>query len=478
MWFLWGLITFLVFMFSTVQLICVILVFTKYNSDYRKLQKRDQNSYKVSLAIHSIITIGWLVMAFTIPAIRSSWIAVLVCEILCVVFTFFYYPKLCVQVSAKIKAELSLSLERINDDDLNTALAALFESDEEDESNENVLSSEGSDEDENSDIFTDTEDNQLNTEANSDVEEEDIDTYRNPMFGFPMNEKVFTENQKQSPGFAMIPIDVIKHIKNQFENNQGQQNVKPNDFIVWWHMRIFGCYGVKQDLNGVEKELNEFFIQLKNDDKDSIRAQGDDMYFQYINFFGSTSVTLGTLYAIKHDYVKAIYYYLLGLRTEMVGVMTPYCDFIRYICNKVKKLDAVMVDYNGIGYDPETPCGSMEKQIKHVPSNAMLIIPELEGKNGEILFAHNSSMGEMYGYLQRLGSTTNSKGKKIDIYETMLIDKEFSLKKIQFYWYGYFANDRGGIVKIPDGFSIKQNSKLIDQKHNRFIDGYHFLNNK
>jgi len=651
-------------MFSTVQLICILLVFTKYNTEYQKLPELARKSYKISCLIHVAITFGWLIMAFTIPLIQESWIAVLVCEILCLVFTIFYSKKLSMQVHAKLQAQLLSDEERrellgvmgsstvdsspkqtmggafasmrkmqrvTNDDhaievftrseivngivnlmdakkhlstsdfqsikaiyqhynqdnqkvecnrskyfalcyeilsnfdmvaqvdlftgdgnndvvflkeheamklsyrkkakllvesgklfsnewnalnadfkelfwntddfdiekDNRSAIDALFEDDDLDiDDNESDEDDSYVDEDDSEEesIFDETEiedgetddeeelvedDLTIDQEEESDDEDEfDDDSYRNPMFGFPMNEAIFKKSQKQSPGFGMVSTESINNVKFLFLNNQGKREVKPNDFIIWWHLRIFGCYGVEQDLDGVEQELNQFFTQLKNDDKDSIKSQGEEMYLQYISFYGSTSITLGTLYAIKHEYVKAIYYYMIGLRTEMVGVMTPYCDFIRYICNKVKKMPAKEAKYNGTGFSADKPCGFVDNGNRKmlVASNAMLIIPELEGKNGEILFAHNSSGGDMYGYLQRLGSTSSeSQSDMIDIYETMIIDKNFNLKKIEFYWDGYFSSGMGGKIKIPDGFIIKPNSKLVDDKHNRYIPGYTFV---
>ncbi|MDR2202229.1 MAG: hypothetical protein LBP26_05655 [Clostridiales bacterium] len=106
--------------------------------------------------------------------------------------------------------------------------------------------------------------------------------------------------------------------------------------------------------------------------------------------------------------------------------------------------------------------------------NALLLIPEFEGKNDEVLFAHNSFAGDMYGYLRRLGSTKGATDEMIDIYETLLIDKNYNLKKIEFYWNGYFQSEIGGRIRLPSGFIIRSNSKFVDEKHNRYMTGFTF----
>lgn len=105
-----------------------------------------------------------------------------------------------------------------------------------------------------------------------------------------------------------------------------------------------------------------------------------------------------------------------------------------------------------------------------VAHNAMNIIPELVSNNGDVLICHNGSSG-LYGNLRRIHSI-NAEGieNAIDIYETWLIDKDFKLKRVLFYWNGYFAHIIGGKVLLPMGFRIKKQSK--------YLDSFEFVSNK
>lgn len=62
--------------------------------------------------------------------------------------------------------------------------------------------------------------------------------------------------------------------------------------------------------------------------------------------------------------------------------------------------------------------------------------------------------------LIRKGSTTSvATPCMIDIYETYVIDKDFNLKKVTFYFNGYFSRGKA-VVRLPDGFEIKPHSRL------------------
>ena len=43
-------------------------------------------------------------------------------------------------------------------------------------------------------------------------------------------------------------------------------------------------------------------------------------------------------YILIKEYIKAAYYFMLGLKTNAVNLNMPYCDFINYILGKLKGL--------------------------------------------------------------------------------------------------------------------------------------------
>ena len=84
-------------------------------------------------------------------------------------------------------------------------------------------------------------------------------------------------------------------------------------------------------------------------------------------------------------------------------------------------------------------------------------ILEEEGINGEVVVAHIGRTGT-YGYLQRIGSTRNQNGQMIDIYETYVIDSDFKLYKVKFFFNGYFSGGLTEAIRIAKGFRLKANS--------------------
>ena len=86
-------------------------------------------------------------------------------------------------------------------------------------------------------------------------------------------------------------------------------------------------------------------------------------------------------------------------------------------------------------------------------SAAEMIISALEGDNGEIILSYYG--GQKYGNLKRLGSTNSNKFRNcIDVYEVLVIDRRFNLKKIRFYFNGYFSSQNGVSIRLPKGFSL------------------------
>ena len=76
--------------------------------------------------------------------------------------------------------------------------------------------------------------------------------------------------------------------------------------------------------------------------------------------------------------------------------------------------------------------------------------------NEELYYPILSYFGvQKYGNLRRLGSTQNNQFRNcIDIYEVLAIDRNFKLKKIRFYFNGYFTPQNSYSIKLPTGFCL------------------------
>lgn len=145
----------------------------------------------------------------------------------------------------------------------------------------------------------------------------------------------------------------------------------------------------------------------------------------------------------------------------MSHAFVKYCDFIRYVLGKLKFLDCDYAVGEGCGFSPDNPMGSYYGGNFLVASEAMRIIPELEGDNGEIVIAKSGRTG-LFGHLERRGSIPSKTTRNIiDIYDTFIIDSNYNLKKLRLYFNGYFSSGKA-LIKLPTGFHIKSHSGLLN----------------
>ena len=136
----------------------------------------------------------------------------------------------------------------------------------------------------------------------------------------------------------------------------------------------------------------------------------------------------------------------------------PYCDFIKYIISKVEEMPAELAVYDGCGFSADEPMGSPDLEGGTLNArSAEMIISELEGDNGEFILSYFGM--HKYGNLKRLGSTYSSKfSNPIDVYEVLAVDKNFDVKKIRFYFNGYFTSQNRNTVRLPKGFHFEPSS--------------------
>ncbi|HPM40399.1 MAG TPA: hypothetical protein PK371_05845, partial [Bacteroidales bacterium] len=303
------------------------------------------------------------------------------------------------------------------------------------------------------------------------------------MFGQEINEKTFAEMQLMFPGFGdegMMPkpenefncilnkvlpnynkkvhniIDCDdKYLFDSF-NSDGKTLHDIRLVIISF---IFGCYNCKKDLNFAER-MSLVLLNVSS----SYMPKGNhnilnDAYLNWLAEMAIPYILLGTVYSYKKQFIKASYYFMLGLKTDAVTINMPYCDFIRYILNKLDNINTKESKYFGCGFDKEDPMGSITGNVLNA-RNSESIISEMEGINGEVVMVKFGKIN-LFGHLIRKGSTSNSKKQMIDIYETYIIDKEFNLYKVNLFVNGYFTNGLSEAIKIANGFKLKDNCHKV-----------------
>ena len=182
--------------------------------------------------------------------------------------------------------------------------------------------------------------------------------------------------------------------------------------------------------------------------------------------YAAYNVLLATAFSYKKEYIKAAYHFFVGLKTEAIGLNMPYTDFIKYIISKIDINNVEEQKCSGIGFSSGNYMGNNIQNNKNSYLNSQLaskIIPQMTGKNGEVILAKQGRI-VFYGFLKRIGSKRNTKKDlAIDLYETFIIDKNYNLKRIVFYFNNYITmHDHKPQIKIADGFKINEDSLIIN----------------
>ncbi len=332
------------------------------------------------------------------------------------------------------------------------------------------------------------EDLELEEELELDEELDDIKTQNDEkplinMFGQEINEKTFAEMQLMFPGFGdegMMPKPenefncILNKVLPNY-NKKVHNIIDCNDKYLFDSFNsdgktlhdirlviisfIFGCYNCKKDLNFAER-MSLVLLNVSS----SYMPKGNhnilnDAYLNWLAEMAIPYILLGTVYSYKKQFIKASYYFMLGLKTDAVTINMPYCDFIRYILNKLDNINTKESKYFGCGFDKEDPMGSITGNVLNA-RNSESIISEMEGINGEVVMVKFGKIN-LFGHLIRKESTSNSKKQMIDIYETYIIDKEFNLYKVNLFVNGYFTNGLSEAIKIANGFKLKDNCHKV-----------------
>ncbi len=279
------------------------------------------------------------------------------------------------------------------------------------------------------------------------------------MFGIKMNKEEFANMQRMFGWFGYDPSyneEQYNDIKHRVENGE---EVTTEEECKYIFPMVFGRFNCKIDYEKAEKLL----LELLNDVmKFKPEKEKGYEFFSWSHEYALTVILLATVYAYKDETIKSAYYFMKGLKTEAINLNMPYCDFIMHILSKLDEMDIAEEKRNGCGFDVDNPMGSIGGGFLNARC-ALEVIPNMEGENGEVIVAKQGRVG-MYGYLRRRGSTKSDKiPEMLDIYETYIIDKDFNIKRIYFYFNGYVA---GGTpyVRLANGFKMINNQTSMFYK--------------
>ena len=270
---------------------------------------------------------------------------------------------------------------------------------------------------------------------------------------FQMDEKIFADLQKDCcwftlPIFEQLPeVDPNKDVLND--------PIWRNDTYVQRHIfaMIFGGFGCSVDLKNAKLLATIKFGQVeKQCPKD--KSIDNPAYVRWLGLYAQYNILLGTVFAYLHNYPMAAYLLMNGLKTRAVNLFLPYCDFIKYILAKVSDMPSEPAEYFGCGFSADEPMGGIELNGGTLLANmAEIIIPALEGDNGEQILAFRGN--QIYGNLKRRGSTNSHNFHNcIDIYDVLLVTRQFKIKRLRLYFNGYFTRENQYLIKLPQGFHL------------------------
>ncbi len=270
---------------------------------------------------------------------------------------------------------------------------------------------------------------------------------------FQMDEKFFAELQKDCCWFTLPIFENLPVIDPNLDVMD--RSIWSDDACVQRHIlaMIFGGFGYSIDLSKAEVIATIKLRQLeKREPKD--KSPNNPEFIEWLVLFAQYNILLGTVFAYLHNYPLAASLLMNGLKTRSVNLFMPYCDFIKYVLEKVAEMPAELAEYAGCGFSVDEPMGSTELNGGTLNTRAAeMIISALEGDNGEITLSYYG--GQKYGNLKRLGSANSNKFRNcIDVYEVLAIDRKFNLKKIRFYFNGYFSPQNRLSIRLPKGFRI------------------------
>ena len=270
---------------------------------------------------------------------------------------------------------------------------------------------------------------------------------------FQMDEELFKELHRECCWFTLPIFEKLPDIDPDLDVTD--KSMWSDDVLVERHIfaMIFGGFGYSVDLSKAKVLATIKLLELEKREPE-YRSPDNPEFVEWISLYAQYNILLGTVFAYLKDYPLSAALLMNGLKTRAVNLCMPYCDFIKCILSKVEAMPSEVAHYDGCGFSAEDPMGSTELDGGALNTVAAeVIISALEGENGEIILSHRG--WQRYGGLRRLGSTHSAGFSNcIDIYEVLMVDRSFNLKKVRFYFNGYFAPQSECKIKLPKGFRL------------------------
>ena len=268
-----------------------------------------------------------------------------------------------------------------------------------------------------------------------------------------MNEERFAEIQKEYCWFTLPFYEQLPEIDSNLDVLDG--GILRDDKCVQRHIfaMIFGGSGYSVNLSKAKVLAMIKLRQIEKREPED-RTPDNPEFVEWLGLYAKYNILLGTVFTYLHYYPLAAALLMNGLKTRAVNLFMPYCDFIKYVLSKVAEMPAEPAEYDGCGFSVDEPMGSQEfYKGELIVSAAETIIPALEGNNGEIILSYIG--GQRYGNLKRLGSRNSEKFRSIiDVYEVLMVDRHFKIKKLKLYFNGYFSAQSGFTIRLPKGFRL------------------------
>lgn len=271
---------------------------------------------------------------------------------------------------------------------------------------------------------------------------------------FQTEENIFLQIQKDNCWFTFVKPNTLPDI-DRTADIMNDESLWNDDVLIQRHIfaMIFRGFGYSFDLKTALKitlkKLNQLADRLPTD-----KSFDSPEFANWLKLYAQYNILLGTIFEYNHMHTASAYHLMKGLKACDIDLFMPYRNFIEYVLSTVEKNTEDYAHYEGCGFSVDEPMGS--PMLNGGTLNAIageLIISELEGINGEIIISHYGE--QKYGNLRRLGSTRSLKFRNcIDIYEGLIIDKNYNAKKINFYFNGYFPPQNRSSIRIPKDFQI------------------------
>jgi hypothetical protein len=272
-----------------------------------------------------------------------------------------------------------------------------------------------------------------------------------------IDEDAFIDIEKDNPWFSFEMMPPLTKSEDEFRKSDTSGFVEGMQYIF---AHIFGSFGYEQNFDKAESLIIGVY---KNNPRP---ADNSKEMLSWRTLYGHLQIQLGTVYALKKEYIKAAYHFMAGVKTECVSLDKTYVDFMNYIMSKLVDMPKTELNYGGCGFSIDEPMGCCNKSEKAIlmPRIAMEVIPAMEGNDGEVVAVHTycDMLGRLkpIGHIKRLGSTSSkSQTHIIDMYETFVISKDYKLHRAVFFFDGYtYRLDPS--INIANGFHIRKESQM------------------